>query len=234
MDNGVKLIDNYIYIYHLEKFCVLPTYPESITDHMAASFETTTALSRSAPVFSYKNSGPRQVQVNLQLHRDMMNDINTNISNLKDNVVDFSGDDYVDTLVRYLQACALPRYNPYSAGSKSVIPPMVAVRFGNDVFIKGVINSDIMVTRKKPIMSNGKYALIEIGFNVSETDPYDADSVAAEGSFRGLTRTFKDGIYKPTTEGPLVDDLWSIGNTTSDGKPNGESQQRINQLVIGG
>ena len=88
-----KMIDNYIYFYHISRFCVLPIYPESISDTIASNFGQTNALSRTAPVFTYQNSGPRTVTVSLSLHRDMMNDLNKNVSNLKSaDVVDFSGE----------------------------------------------------------------------------------------------------------------------------------------------
>ena len=204
MDNTkMKIIPNYIYFYHLDEFCILPLYPESITDQMNSKFAETNALSRSAPVFSYIQSGPRNVSINLKLHRDMMNDLNRDVSNIKKNVVDFSKDDYIDILIKYLQAISLPRYKNYAAGSKSVIPPMVAIRFGNDIFIKGVVTSGVSVTYTKPIMVDNKYAQAEITFTVSEVDPYDADYVAGKydngegGSFRGLFDSrFRGGIYK--------------------------------------
>lgn len=197
-------INNYIYFYHLEKFCVLPDCPENVQDTMPSSFSSTNALARTAPVFSYNNSGPRRVTVGFEFHRDMLNDINRNVSNLKDNVVDFSGDDYIDTLIKYLQAVSMPRYNEYSSGAKTVIPPMVAIRFENDIFIKGVVENGIQVTYKKPILISGKYAVIDIQFTVSEVEPYDADYVVEAGSFRGLTRTFKSGIYVDTDTSPTV------------------------------
>lgn len=201
-----KILNSYIYLYHLDKFCVLPDYPESVTDTMQSNFAETTALARTAPVYSYKNSGPRSIStINLHLHRDMLNGLNRNVSNLKDNVVDFSGDDYVDTLIKYLQSAALPNFREYMSGSKSVIPPMVAVRFGNDIFIKGIINGNVQVTYKKPILDNDKYSQVDVGFQITEIDPYDADTVAAEGSFRGITKTFKDGIYNSTTSSPAID-----------------------------
>lgn len=199
------LINSYIYLYHLDKFVILPDYPESISDSIQSKFTETNALARTAPVFSYQYSGPRTVStVSLELHRDMMETLNRDISNLKSNVVDLSGDDYVDTLIKYLQAAALPKYNEYSSGSKTVIPPMIAVRFGNDIFIKGVINSAIQVQYRKPILYNDKYAIVNIGFGISEVDPYDAETVLQQGSFRGFTRTFKDGIYSDTAASPTI------------------------------
>lgn len=206
-------IKNYIYFYHLDKFCVLPDCPESVTDNMQANFTSTNALARTAPVFSYQNSGPRTVTINFKFHRDMLNDVNRNVSNLKDNVVDFSGDDYVDTLIKYLQSMALPKYNEYSSGAKTVIPPMVALRFENDIFIKGVVSSGVTVTYTKPILIDGKYALIDVQFTVSEVEPYDAEYVAQQGSFRGLVRAFKNGVYKDTSEAPVVNETKNTKST---------------------
>lgn len=181
------LLNNYIYLYHLDEYLFIPTFPDSITDTITSSFEQTNALSRSAPVMAYKYSGPRQVQLTLNLHRDMLSDMNLNNYNFKLNI----GEDYVDTLINKLQSMALPKY---TASSKSVKPPMIAVRFGNEIFIKGVINGSVSVTYTKPILSDGKYAQVSIAFTVTEVDPYDAKSVATSGSFRGLTSTFKNGI----------------------------------------
>ena len=181
----MQFITNYIYLYHTDKFIIIPEYPESITDNMGSSFNQTTALSRSAPVFTYANSGPRVVTINLELHRDMVNDLNITAgnTNLKSNVVSQT-DDYVDILIKELQSIALPRYN---VNNRAVIPPRVAVRFGNELFISGVVTSTITCTYGKPILSNGKYAKVSIGFTISEYDPYDATLVSQLGSFRGIT-----------------------------------------------
>ena len=210
------IFNSYIYLYHLDKYALLPDYPETVVDSMASTFTQTNALARTAPVFSYQNSGPRQIStVSFKLHRDMMNGINAQVSNLKEDVVDFSGDDYVDTLVKYLQAASLPKYNEYSTGSKAVIPPMVAVRLGNDIFIKGVINGAVTVTYEKPILNNDKYAVVNVSFNIFEVDPYDAVGVAEMGSFRGIARTFKDGIYNDTTASPVLSSSILNSRTTN-------------------
>ena len=181
----MQFVTNYIYLYHTDKFIIIPEYPESITDNMTLTFNQTQALSRSAPVFTYAYSGPRSVTFNLELHRDMVNDLNITAgnTNLKSNVVSQT-DDYVDTLIKELQSIALPRYN---VNNRAVIPPRVAVRFGNELFISGVVTSNISCVYNKPILSNGKYAKISIGFTVSEYDPYDATLVSQLGSFRGIT-----------------------------------------------
>ena len=181
----MQFVTNYIYLYHTDKFIIIPEYPETIMDNMTSSFTSTQALSRSAPVFTYEYSGPRVVNFTLELHRDMVNDLNITAgnTNLKSNVVSQT-DDYVDTLIKELQSIALPRYN---VNNRAVIPPRVAVRFGNELFISGVVTSTISCVYNKPILSNGKYAKVSIGFTVSEYDPYDATLVSQLGSFRGIT-----------------------------------------------
>jgi hypothetical protein len=198
MAGSLNFINNYIYLYHTEEFLIIPTYPDVISDSMQSTFGSTNALSRSAPVFSFSNSGPRTVQINLSLHRDLLDEVNINISNLKigeDVLTSVGGvanlnDDYLDTLIKRLQSIALPRY---LVGSKTVVPPMVAIRFGDEIFIKGVVTGGVTVTYNKPIIvvndRESKYSLVTVGFNVSEVDPYDADSVARLGGFRGLTTT---------------------------------------------
>lgn len=187
----LKLIDNYIWISTLGsdgEFLIIPTWPETITDAMRSTFKETNALARSAPVFAYSNSGPRTVQVRLNLHRDMMQMVNIDVSNMK---IDALGDDYIDTLIKKLQSISLPKY---TNATKMVEPPTVAVRFGNEVFIRGIVNGSISVGYTKPILEGGKYAQVTITFDVTEIDPYDAQTVVEKGSFRGLTRT--TDIYK--------------------------------------
>ena len=121
----------------------------------------------------------------------------------KSNVQLEMGDDYVDTLVKQVQAMALPSYN---ASERMVNPPIVAVRFGSDIFCKGVINGGVAVTYKLPLIQDkitkaDKYALVDISFNISEIDPYDADTVMQAGSFRGLNTTLESKLFKASPAG---------------------------------
>ena len=182
-----KMIDNYIYLYHLDKYLILPTYPESVSDNLGSTFASTTILARTAPIVSYSYSGPRVVTFNLMLHRDLIDQFNkTNLNFAETAPVVEIGDDYVDQLIRYLQASALPSYG--NAKDKMVNPPQVAVRFGNQIFIKGVVNSDIGITYSGPITKDGKYQVVELMFNIQETDPQDAETLVKWGSFRGLEK----------------------------------------------
>ena len=189
-----------IYLYHIDKFILLPTWPEQIQDNLSATFASSQPLARSAPILSYSYSGPRTMQITLTLHREMMTQINYANSNLNLDI----DDDYVDTMIKQLQAIVLPRYQQ---SSKLVNPPMVAVRFGDEVYIKGVVNGSISVTYSGPIIpvkvnEDGdtkyidKYAVVEVSFSVTEVDPYDADSIQTVGSFRGLNKTLERRLYK--------------------------------------
>jgi hypothetical protein len=193
-ENEIKnrvLPDCYIYISHLDgiapQYWRLPQYPDEVTDAMPSNFSDQNALGRSAPVYTFSSSGPRQVQFNLEFHRDMIDEANVGYSNVKLN----DSEDYSDKLISALQAIALPKYN---LTNKAIEPPLVAIRLGRQVFIKGVVTSGITVTYKKPILSNEKYAVVGLGFTVSEVDPYDASTVYTNGSFRGLVSSMRKGM----------------------------------------
>jgi len=191
-----QMIDNYIYLYHVPNkdgnmgvLIVVPSFADSVSDTLNVSFASETPLSRSAPIYSYQNSGPRTVQVRFQLHRDMMTQINYGTSNAS---VDLN-DDYVDTMIKYIQAAALPEY---STSGKMVNPPMVAVRLGSDIFIKGVISGSVGLMYHYPILANGKYSNIDVSFTVTEVEPYDASQVMSTGSYRGLSTTLERRLWK--------------------------------------
>ena len=189
MDKTMRLMNNYIYLYHTDEYLVLPEYPDTVSDKMNSTFGQQNALSRTAPVFAYSNSGPRQVQIQLHIHRDMMDDVNVGSSNLRLEV----DEDYVDALIRNLQAIALPSYR---SAEQMVNPPMVAVKLGEEIFVKGVVIGGVSITYEKPIMVGDRYAQCTLNFEVFEVDPFDAESVSQLGSFRGITSQFKSGIYK--------------------------------------
>ena len=185
------MIDNYVYLYHTDTLIAIPTYPEQISDTMGVNYQNVTPLSRSAPIYTYQNSGPRSFQVEFALHRDMMNDINTAMSKL--NIPDLAEEDYVDILIKQLQAVALPKY---ASAQKMVNPPLIAVRLGTDIFCKGVVNGSVNVTYSGPILRTNKYALVNISFTINEVDPYDAESVMTVGGYRGLSTTLEHRIWK--------------------------------------
>lgn len=191
--------DNFLYISHLHdieglstnttdfRYWILPTYPDSVTDSMSSTFTPTTALGRTAPVYTYSSSGPRTVQISLKLHRDMMDMVNTNNESISLDYV--SGEDYIDNMIKALQSIALPKYN---LNNQYVEPPLVAIKLGSEIFIRGVVSNGIGVTYTKPILTNNKYAQVEVTLNINEVTPYDAVSVFKEGSFRGMTNSMKD------------------------------------------
>lgn len=184
-----NMIDNYIYLYHTDTFIVIPAYPQNFTDSMSAEFSPETPLMRSAPIFSYSSSGPRSIRVEIQMHREMMKQINYGVSNAK---LDLH-DDYVDELIKQIQAAVLPKY---SASAKMVDPPLVAIRFGNEIFCKGIINGSVDVTYDVPVLQDGKYAQVGLSFQMYEVEPLDAETVLKVGSYRGLDTDLERRLWK--------------------------------------
>lgn len=193
-----SMIDNYIYLYHTETLIALPTFPETIADNQSVTFSSATPLSRSAPIYSYSHSGPRSFQVSLSLHRDLMNEINTATSGMKNAISNLHDEDYIDIMIKQLQAAALPQY---AVSEKMVNPPIVAVRFGDEIFCKGVIEGGVTVTYSGPIIpgtdgTGSRYALVNVDFNIHEIDPFDAETVMMQGSFRGFSTDLERRIWK--------------------------------------
>ena len=191
-----NMIDNYVYLYHTDTLIALPLYPEQISDTMQISYTPSMPLSRSAPIYSYSHSGPRSMSLQLPLHRDMMNQINVSTSRL--NIPELSDEDYVDLMIRQLQAAAVPKY---AASEKMVNPPMVAVRFGNCIFCKGIVDGNVNVIHSGPILTYDKYALATVEFTVTEVDPYDADVILLEGGMRGLRTTLENRVHSSVVGG---------------------------------
>ena len=193
------MIDNYIYMYHTQTLVILPTYPESITDSMSVGFQDTSILARSAPIYSYSGSGPRSLDISLHLHRDMMNEVNAASSKFysrftdpTDSTKNLLEEDYIDLLVKQLQAMALPKY---AVSEKMVDPPVIAFRLGDEIFCKGVIVGQVSVQYSGPILRTNKYAEATVTFNLHEIDPYDADTVMTNGSFRGLNLDLERNLW---------------------------------------
>lgn len=194
-----QMIDNFVYLYHTNEVIVIPAYAESITDNIQANFSSEIPLSRSAPIYSYKNSGPRSLQVMFNLQRDIMFEINYKVSTVKPD----AGDDYVDYMIKAVQAAALPEYD---VALKMVNPPVVALKLGTDIFIKGVVTGQVGVTYNLPIIpgvdengnrddSKSRYSSVSIAFNVEEVDPFQASDVMRDGSFRGVPKTLEKYVY---------------------------------------
>lgn len=187
--NGL-LDDSYLYISHLDEglqYWKLYFWPDEVSDNMQSNFSETQALGRTAPVYTFSSAGPRTVQINIKLHRDLMEDINLSGSNVKLK----DGEDYLDSMLNALQSIALPKY---SWETKSVEPPLIALRLGNEIFIKGVLLNGIHITYGKPILSNGKYAKADLTLNIAEVDPYDSETVFKNGGFRGVVQCLRDNM----------------------------------------
>ena len=228
-----NMIDNYIYVHHTSTLIALPTFPEQLNDTTSINYQSTTILGRSAPIYTYGGSGPRSVDFSFKLHRDMMDQINTtphSAINLNSGMELFSADtdlakklqrkDYLEIMIKELQSIALPNY---VASEKMVNPPLVSIRIGDELFIKGIVEGSVQVAYSGPILGNnvydsdgelvyelddfgnltnrkvkgkGKYAFADITFRLSEVSPFDAYTVMKSGSLRGLNRTLERNLYK--------------------------------------
>lgn len=187
--NGL-LDDSYLYISHLDEglqYWKLYFWPDEVSDSMQSTFVDTQALGRTAPVYTFSSAGPRTVQISIKLHRDLMDDINLSGSNVKLK----DGEDYLDSMLNALQAIALPKY---SWETKAVEPPLIALRLGNEIFVKGVLLNGINITYGKPILSNGKYARADLSLQIAEVDPYDSETVFKNGGFRGVVQSLRDNM----------------------------------------
>lgn len=168
--------ENFIYFHHINKLIIIPVDPTSIADSMGANFSQSNPLSRSAPIYSYANSGPRTVQVAFKLHRDLCKQFNPD------------KEDAVESLINWLEAGVLPDYNEVG---KIVNPPLVSLKIRDTVYIKGVISGSVGKTFDLPIIdygSNGhhnfKHALVTINFQVTEVKPFSASIIGKYGPYR--------------------------------------------------
>lgn len=179
MNLSVSPTENQIVLHHINKIFTIPVDPDSISDSMGVSFAESTPLSRSAPIYSYQNSGPRTVQVSFTLHRDLMREFNPGYSNPG------SSKDPIDDLIDNLDALVLPDYN---SASKIVNPPLVSLKLRDEIYIKGVVTGSVGVTYNLPLLNYGgknapkyKYAMVTFSFGVAETTPFSASILPAAG-----------------------------------------------------
>ena len=115
-------VDNYITFHHTGKSYVIPVDPDSVADQMSASFASNFPLSRSAPIYSYQNSGPRTVQVSFTLHRDLCKEFNPDT------------EDMVEELINNLEGMVLPDYNEANKiGSAAFLAPEIVTSPASEV-----------------------------------------------------------------------------------------------------
>lgn len=213
--------DNYIYAYHTNKFYCLPVFPDNIQDSMAVQFTPTTPLARSAPIYSYSNSGPRTISFSIEIHRDFMNQVNTNNSE----IIPKADDDYLDSFIDAIHSLSVPEYTD---AQKMVNPPLAALKIGNQIFCKGII-SNLNLEYKLPLieLSDGrlKYAVASLSFTMNEFDAYDAEYLRQVGSYRGMNNSLERRV-KSITQGQgaleILDQtkIYTGGGTSGGGRRN--------------
>lgn len=151
---------SYISLNHLNRRYTLPIVPDSVSDRSQSNFSTNTPLGRSAPVYIYNGSGPREVSLSFDLHREL------------------EGGSNIDDIVKGLQASVMPTYG----GARKIVAPTVTLSIINTVRITGVCRN-VDIEWKKPIINN-HYQLCTISLSISELSAYDAYNVLATGSRR--------------------------------------------------
>lgn len=196
---GAEGISSYIYIYHLGLIFNIPTLPESLTETMNITYNATPILGRSAPLQTFTGAGPRSVNIDIKLHRQLfqienplirtesgeaqLESATVTMSNpTTGNIEEVDTKDAVDYLVDALTSISLPKY---TSANKAIVPPSVFVRYGNELAMRGV-PSQVTKTSSGVWLKNGKMAMVEISFNLTEVEPYSAQYAAANGSLRGV------------------------------------------------
>lgn len=178
MDLAVHTTENQLMLHHIGKIFTIPVDPDAISDSMNVSFAQSSPLSRSAPIYSYQNSGPRTVQVSFTVHRDLMREFNPEYAaaGMKDPI---------DDLIDNLDAIALPDYD---ASNKIVNPPLVSLKLRDEIYIKGVVAGSVGTTFNLPLLNYGtsnapsyKYAMVTFTFGVVETTPFSASILPKAG-----------------------------------------------------
>lgn len=177
-DRAFVDVQCYMYFHHLDKYMIIPLYPNNVQDQMTIQMPNQSILGRSAPIFTYSSSGPRTVNFSMTVHRDMLRQVNLTNGTI-------TSDDYIDTLIKLMQACTVPEY---SDPQKLINPPVVTLRIVDEIYIKGVIQGQVGIRYKAPVLNTvfgKKYSQVEVGFNIAEFDPFSASQIAKYGSFRG-------------------------------------------------
>ncbi len=205
--------DNKLILHHLPDdhpahILTIPVDPDAISDSMGASFAENFPLSRSAPIFSYQNSGPRNVQVSFTLHRDLVREYNPELAE--------QGLDPVDLLIENIDALVLPDYD---SANKIVNPPVVSLKIRDEIYIKGVVTGSTGVTYNLPIINYGKageplykYALVSISFGISEITPYSASILPqVGGKYRKSSGLSSSGASSVGSSSPST----SVGSGSS-------------------
>ena len=123
----------------------MPCYPKNLSDSVNSSFSSDSLFTSTEPYVVFSNSGPRQVSVSFQLHREMRG---------------YDNDTYIDNIVNTIQAACYPI-------SDGVMGVEVRLIIGKDIYIRGIINGSVNISYSGPII-DGKYNIVDIGFSIQE------------------------------------------------------------------
>ena len=159
--------ENFIYLYHLDKWYNIPVTPEQLPNTYSTKFTMEEIMNRTAPKVSYSGSGPRIVSVSLAIHTQLFALDNPETPSV------------TKDLVKALISCSYPNFN---LENYKIIPPMVLIKFGEVTTIRGVISSGVTCTFSGPWLKDGTMAMANIQFTVTEIDQYSATYLAQFGA----------------------------------------------------
>ena len=161
------MVESFIYLYHTDQLFYIPVTPETLPNTYSSKFSLEEIMNRTAPKATFSGSGPRTLQVNLEIHQQLFAlDNPANPSITKD-------------LVKALASCAYPEYD---LENSKITPPMVLLKFGEASTIRGVITSGVTVTFSGPWLKDGTMAMASISFQVTEVDQYSARFIQQFGA----------------------------------------------------
>ena len=116
-----------------------------------------------------------------------------------------------------------------------VNPPFVAVRIGDQIFIKGIM-SNAQLSYQLPLIETRhgkKYAIADLTFTINETEAYTASYIAEHGSFRGLSASLERKIasYSGGTSALSLSDI-STNRTIYRSSGGGTAATGGNRMVV--
>lgn len=197
----LERIPAYIYIYHMKLEFNLPVLPDSIQDSMPISFNSEPILARSSPQITFSSAGPRTQQVTLRLHRHLFCLENQHISTTTGKycvrsmdpstgkIIEVQAVDAADLFIDALTTLSLPKYTD---ATKSIVPPSLLLRLGNESCIRGV-PSGFTKSASGVWLNSGKLADISISFTITEVEPFSAQYTAKTGTLRSISTTLQRG-----------------------------------------
>lgn len=161
------MISSFIYLYHTGELFNIPVTPDNLANTYQTKFSLEEIMNRTAPKASYSGSGPRTLQVNLNIHSQLYALDNPDKPSL------------TKDLVKALVASSYPEFDETT---QKITPPRVLMKFGEACTIRGVITSGVTCSFSGPWLKDGTMAMANISFAITELDQVSASFIQEFGS----------------------------------------------------